>query len=295
MTSSMLGTPSIIGPVRAPGLPRQEDIDALSDALDTGGIGPWDWAMAAGILIGSIVVAQLAKWLFTRLFARRVDRALAVLIARVAGYVIVTIGLIYALDSLGVRIGPLLGALGVLGIALAFALKDILENFVAGVMLQLRRPFTYGDEIVVDEHVGSVTDIDGRLVTMTTPEGETVMIPSATVIKSDVVNYTTVGRRRTDVEVGVAYGTRLDEAQRVLADAVASVDEVLDDPAPDVLLTAFGESSIDFVVRYWHGPSIATFWRARDEVVLAIDARLAEAGITVPFPQRRLWIDRSDG
>jgi small-conductance mechanosensitive channel len=277
------------------GVLRQDDIDALSDALDTGGIGAWDWVTAAAVLVGAVLIAQLVKWMFTRLLARRIDRALAVLIARLAGYLIVTVGLIYSLDALGVRIGPLLGALGVLGIALAFALKDILENFVAGVMLQLRRPFTYGDEVDIDGHQGSVTSIDARLVTVTTPDGETVLIPSATVIKSDVVNYTSVGRRRTDVEVGVAYGTDLGEARRALEHAVESVAGVLEAPAPKVLLTAFGDSSIDFVVRYWHDPSILAFWSVRSDVVVAVDAALAEADITIPFPQRRLWIDQPEG
>jgi small-conductance mechanosensitive channel len=140
-----------------------------------------------------------------------------------------------------------------------------------------------------------VTSIDARLVTVTTPDGETVLIPSATVIKSDVVNYTSVGRRRTDVEVGVAYGTDLSEARRALEPAVGSVAGVLASPAPKILLTAFGDSSIDFVVRYWHDPSILAFWSVRSDVVVAVDAALADADITIPFPQRRLWIDQPEG
>jgi len=276
---------------------QQDDVDALAEALDTGGIDGWSWVIAASVLVAALVLAQLVRWSFTRLLSRRIDRALAVLLARLSGYLVVTIGLVYALDTLGVRIGPLLGALGVLGIALAFALRDILENFVAGVMLQLRRPFTYGDEVMIDGHEGSVLDIDARLVTMTTPDGETVMIPSATVIKSDVVNYTARGGRRTDVEVGVAYGTDLATARQVLTGAVSAVNGVRPDPPPAALLTGFGESSIDFAVRYWHDPTIAEFWRVRSDVVLAVDDALAEAGITIPFPQRRLWLDgtASDG
>jgi small conductance mechanosensitive channel len=270
---------------------QQDDVDALAEALDTGGVDGWSWAIAAGVLVAAIVLALLVRWSLTQLLSRRIERALAVLLARLTGYLVVTIGLVYALDTLGVRIGPLLGALGILGIALAFALRDILENFVAGVMLQLRRPFTYGDEVMIDGHEGTVHDIDARLVTITTPDGETVMIPSATVIKSDVVNYTARGGRRTDVPVGVAYGTDLERARHVLAEAVGAVTGVRAEPAPTTLLTGFGESSIDFVVRYWHDPAIAEFWRVRSAVVLAVDDALAGADITIPFPQRRVWLD----
>lgn len=279
------------GPTIAMTAPRQDDIDALTDALETDGIGGWDWLLAGAVFVASIVVAQLAKWALTRVLRRRLDRALAVLIARLVGYLIVTVGVVYSLDTLGVRIGPLLGALGVMGIALAFALRDILENFVAGVMIQLRRPFTYGDEVVINDHEGTIHEIDARLVTVATPDGETVMIPSATVIKSDVVNYTTRGGRRTDVPIGVAYGTDLRTAGDLLTEAVGSVSGVRGEPAHEVLLTGFGDSSIDFVVRYWHDPSIAAFWAVRDEVVLTIERALDDAGITIPFPQRKLWIE----
>ncbi|MEM1333116.1 MAG: mechanosensitive ion channel family protein [Actinomycetota bacterium] len=267
----------------------QDDVDAIAEAFDTDGLDAWAWITAGITLAVAILLAIVVRWSLTRLLDRRLDRALAVLISRLVGYVVVTVGLAYALESLGVQIGPLLGALGIAGIALAFALKDILENFVAGVMLQIRRPFTYGDEVEIAEQQGRVEEIDARLVTIVTPSGETVLVPSAAVIKSEVTNLSARGARRTDVPIGVAYGTDLRRARQVLLDAVRELDGVHGDPAPQVLLTGFGDSSIDFVVRYWHGPAIATFWQVRSDVAFAVDAALAEADITIPFPQRTLW------
>jgi small-conductance mechanosensitive channel len=265
------------------------DGDALADAFSGDGLTPWDWGTAGIILVTSIVLSRVCKMLVVRVLKRRADPALAGLIGRMVGYLVFMVGFIYALESLGVQIGPVLGALGIAGIALAFALQDILENFVAGVLLQLQRPFTYGDQVDINDHEGTVREIDTRLVTIVTPAGETVKIPSATVIKSDITNYTQQGGRRTSLPVGVAYGTDLRQAKTVLERAVASADGVRESPTPEVLVVGFGDSSIDFVVRYWHEPSIATFWNTRSHVALAVNDELEAAGITIPFPQRTLW------
>jgi len=269
-------------------LQAETDPNALIDAIKTDGLTIWSWATAGITMVVTIIVSQLLKYLVERALRRRMDGALALLIARLVSYLVLVIGLVYTLEALGVAVGPLLGALGIFGIALAFAFKDILENFIAGILLQLKRPFTYGDQVMINEHEGTVRAIDSRLVTIDTPDGESVMIPSATVISADINNYSTLGGRRTTVPVGVAYGTDLVRARGVLDDAVRRADGVRDVPAPEVLFTGFGESSIDFVVRYWHEPSIATFWNARSAVGFEIQAALAEAEIVIPFPQRTL-------
>ena len=270
------------------------DTDALADAFAGDGIDGWSWATAGIVLAGGIVAAAILKWLITRVLERRVDAALAALVGRLVGYAVMVFALVYSLESLGVAIGPLLGALGIIGIALAFAFRDILENFIAGILLQLQRPFTYGDQVAINDFEGTVRDVGARLVTITTPDGETVKIPASTVIKSDINNYTEHGLRRTTVDVGVAYGTDLAVAGEVLAAAVAGADGVVDTPPAEVLVDGFGDSSIDFVVRFWHLPTIAEHWRTKSNVALAVDAALRDAGITIPFPQRTLWFRGSD-
>lgn len=268
---------------------QSEVDDAIVDALQSDGQDAVAWATAGGVLVGAIIVSIIVKFAVRTALSRRIDSALAELISRLLGYVIVVIGVVYSLESLGVAIGPVLGALGIAGIALAFAFQDILENFVAGILLQLKRPFTYGDQVSIDDYEGTVQSVDSRLVTIRTPDGETVMIPSATVIKANINNYTQFGRRRTTVPVGVAYGTDLELAQQVLTDAVSNASGVLDAPVPEVLFEAFGASSIDFVVRFWHDPGIASEWETRSSVGMSIERALDRADITIPFPQRTLW------
>ncbi len=272
---------------RVPELVAQEtDLDSLRDALGGQPLTLWDWGRAGIILVVAIVGSRVAKFVLKRLLAKRWDSAVVDLIARLLSYAVVAFGVIYALEQLGVQVGPLLGALGIVGIALAFALQDILENFVAGLLLQIRRPFSYGDQISSGDIEGTVESIDARSVTVVTPDGETVYIPSSQVITGAIYNHTERGRRRSSIAIGVAYGSNLDEVKAAFYDAVAGVDEALTTPEHEVLFTGFGDSSIDFVVRFWHKPSIAESWAARDAVGLALDKAAAETGIEIPFPQR---------
>ena len=263
-------------------------IDAIAENVDS----TFDWwtiGTAAVIFIVSLVLWRITKTGVEKVLRRRIDPALATLIARLLGYLVLVVGFVYGLDALGVAIVPILGALGIAGIALAFAFQDILENFVAGVLLQLQRPFTYGDQVSINDHEGTVHAIDSRIVTIITPAGETIKVPSATVIKSDINNYTQQGQRRTSLPVGVAYGSDLRTVERVLQDAVDGAEGVQASPKPEVYFTGFGDSSLDFDVRFWHEPSIATFWKTRHAVGLRIERALGDAGITIPFPQRTVW------
>lgn len=263
------------------------DLGSLSEAINTSELGPWDYGRAAIILVASIVLGRAARFVIKRVLSRtRTDDFLGDLIGRIVSYLVVAFGFVYALEALDIAVAPVLGALGIVGIALAFALQDILENFVAGVILQLRRPFTAGDEIASEDHEGRVIAIDARTVTIRTPDGEIVQLPSSAVIKNAIVNHTQNGRRRTTLMVGVAYGTDLDHATRVAREAATSADGVLETPGVQVYVEGFGDSSVDLAVRFWHPPSMAAAWSVRDDVARAVARGFAANDIEIPFPQR---------
>jgi small-conductance mechanosensitive channel len=207
---------------------------------------------------------------------------------RVFASLVVAVGFVYTLQVLGVRLAPLLGALGIGGLALAFAAQSILENVFASVLLQSRRPFRLGDQIATNEIEGTVEDVNFRTVILRTYAGEKVLIPCSQVLNTPITNFTAKGTRRTTLDVGVAYGTDLGTAQQVLLRAAASVDGVQPQPAPEAWVEQFGESSIDFALRWWHAPDIATMWRVRSGVAMAVKAALDRAGMEIPFPQRTL-------
>jgi small conductance mechanosensitive channel len=261
--------------------------EELTEALE--GITTANWLLALAIFVGAIVLSRLVKRI-TASFVQRGDgaRSAALLVGRVVGGVVVVGGFVYALQVLGVRLAPVLGALGIGGLALAFAAQSILENLFASVLLQSRRPFRRGDQIATNEIEGTVEDVNFRTVVVRTYAGERVLVPCSQVLNNAIVNFTAGGLRRTTLDVGVAYDTDLDTAQRVLMGAVRSVDGVRAEPVPEVWVEQFNESSIDFALRFWHAPDIATLWRVRSGVAMAVKAALDGAGITIPFPQRTL-------
>jgi small-conductance mechanosensitive channel len=145
------------------------------------GITAWDWIHVAVILGMTVLATQAARRAVMRAARRDPDRAWGRLVSRLLTYVIVVAGLVYSLVALRVQIGPLLGALGIGGIALAFALQDTLQNFVAGVLLQTRRPIRRGDQVMLDNKFeGVVEDIDLRNVAVRTYDGLDVFIPNKT-------------------------------------------------------------------------------------------------------------------
>ncbi len=261
--------------------------EELAEALQ--GLSATNWITAAVILVGAIVLSRVVKALTAHVVERGEGAGKAAqLVGRVVGALVVVGGFVYALQVLGVRLGPLLGALGIGGLALAFAAQSILENLFASVLLQSRRPFRLGDQIATNEIEGTVEDVNFRTVILRTYDGEKVLIPCSQVLNAPITNFTARGTRRTTLDVGVAYGTDLDTAQQVLLRAAASVEGVRPQPVPEAWVEQFGESSIDFALRWWHLPDIATTWRVRSGVAMAVKAAFDEAGIEIPFPQRTL-------
>ena len=275
--------------VPLPVLPRplavtSEDVPLVSDDVTLAEI-----AQAAGVFLAAVLLAVVLRRLLVRTVDREAGRHLGRVLGRFLSVVVVGVGAVYALDVVGVRIGPLLGALGVGGIALAFAAQDILQNLIAGVMLQIRHPFRIGDQIGSKDFEGVVDDVNLRTVELTTYDGLTVYLPNADVLKNPIVNYTRTPVSRTELMVGVAYDTDLEHARQVLLTACRATEEVREFPAPEAWVFEFGESSINVAVRYWHPADIASRWRVRSAVAISVKRALDEAGMTIPFPQRTLW------
>jgi small-conductance mechanosensitive channel len=251
-----------------------------------------------------VVLARVLRKVVYRAAARDEGHgAAADAVGRLAGLVLAAIAFVYALGVIGVRLGPLVGALGIGGVALAFAAQNILANFLASIILQLRRPFRRGDQVEIADCEGTVDDVNFRTVVLRTFDGQRVLVPCASVLGAPITNHTTLGRRRTTLEVSVGYDADLERARAVLLHAVHEVEGVLDRPPPEVWVESFGDSGIPLAVRYWHAPDAASLWRVRSAVAVATKRALDGAGIAIPFPQRVLrfvteaeppWRDRED-
>ncbi|QFU08552.1 Small-conductance mechanosensitive channel [Rhodobacteraceae bacterium THAF1] len=185
--------------------------------------------------------------------------------------------------------GKALTALGVGGVAIGFAFKDVFENFLAGVLLLFREPFSKTDFIECEGIDGQVEDITVRDTLIRQTDGQLVVAPNAMFFKNPVTIRTAQGLRRTTIIAGVSYDTDVDAARDVIVKAVKEVDSVRDD-VRDVQIFAqeFGDSSINFEVTWWTGSRPVDIRASRDKVVAAVKRALDDAGMEIPFPYRTL-------
>lgn len=264
---------------------------AFQDVVESAPLGWADWVTAASVLAAGIVISIVARRVVVGLLRRgaTAESMAERLIGRVAQVTIILVALSYALSVLDVRIGPLLGALGIGGIAVALALQQTLKDLFAGAILHAQRPLRVGEEIVSGDMQGTVLNITSRAVTVRSNSGRTLFIPNALLLDREIVNLVRFGSRRSTAVVGVAYGTDLPRALEVIQVAASSGTGVLVDPPVRVLLAEFADSSVNFEVDFWHSSSETVRRETNSNVLLAIYQALDEAAIVIPFPQRTLW------
>jgi small-conductance mechanosensitive channel len=196
-------------------------------------------------------------------------------------------GILVALELLQATalVGAVLGAAGVMGLALGFAFKDIVENHLAGVMLSLRQPFAPNDHLLVGSHEGKVVRLTTRETILMTPSGNHVRIPNAELFRSVVTNYTRNPRRRFDFTVSVGTSDDLLAAQETGISALSAMAGVVEDPPPSALIVELGDSWVTLRFFGWVHQTQADFGRVRSEAIRLVKGALEEAGVTMPSPE----------
>jgi small-conductance mechanosensitive channel len=249
----------------------------------------------AFVLLGFGVKAVVARLTEARLHTHR---NAGTAIGRLAQGLVLFVGLLVALSVAlpSFQPGDVVQVLGISSVAIGFAFRDILQNFLAGILLLITQPFRIGDQIVAKGHEGTVEDIQTRATFIRTYDGRRVVIPNADLFTDTVVVNTAFPHRRLEYDVGIGYGDDVEEAQQLMLEAISSVDGVLSDPAPDVLLMDLAGSSVNLRARWWIAPpQRADALDARARVLIAIKARFTAAGIDLPFPtQQILFHDQTE-
>ena len=194
-----------------------------------------EWVTAALAMVIAVGAGWFVRWLLSSRATEGDEADATHVVVRATQWLFVLVGLVVALAILDVRITPLLGVIGIGGIALVLALQPTLENVFAGMVLHAQRPLRVGEEVSTGDFSGRVIDITARALVVQSFEGERIFIPHKTVLDREVVNRVRHGRRRTTIEVGVAYDTDLRLAAEVLLAAAYSAEGVLDTPPPRVL------------------------------------------------------------
>lgn len=248
-------------------------------------------ALALVVLLATWGIAHVVRSVVRRLVERAgVRPSLVALFSTLAGIVVWIFGILVALAVLlpGVTAGSLLTIVGFGSVAIGFAFKDIFENFLAGVLIMMRKKMRIGDLIECEQVEGRVEQITLRETYLRRLDSQLTIVPNSYLFKNPVRIVTDADLRRHEIIVGVAYGTDLDRAAEVLQEAVRGLKLVNHARGVDVFAREFAESSIDFTVRWWSGSTQVEMHRSRDEVVRAIKRALDAAEIVIPFPQRTL-------
>lgn len=251
--------------------------------------------IAALVVLMAAVIAWLIgkwDWPFTKLsqnsFLRDISRRLVQAAVLLAGILV----MLEFLDATAL-VGGVLGAAGVAGIAVGFAFKDLVENYIASILLSIRQPFRPRDHVVIDGHEGLVTSMNSRSTVLTTFDGNIVRIPNAVVFKTTLINYSADTRRRFSFDVGVGYDVDLALAIEVGVSVLEQIDGVLTDPGPFAIVTQLGDSSISVRLFGWVDQSRSDFGRVRSVAMQRVKTEYDRRDIDMPEPIYSVRLSRA--
>jgi small conductance mechanosensitive channel len=237
------------------------------------------------VIVAALFVANSVGRLFERWLNKQdLEPPLRLLLLRVLKALLVILGVLIALDQLGVQIAPLVAGLGVAGLGVGLALQGVLSNVVAGLSIIFTKPYRVGEHISLLGVHGDVAKIDIFSTTLLHPDHSRIVIPNRKVVGEILHNFGTI--RQLDLSIGVSYQTDIETTLRVLRELVAGHPKVLQDPAPIIGIAAFADSSITLSIRPW--VPVASVDSAHIELNQAIIQRLRADGVDIPFPQREV-------
>jgi len=244
--------------------------------------------MRAAILVGAgLVLSSLASRLAVRALRPRLSTHVLQLIRRLIFYIILALFLASALRELGFSLAVLMGAAGVLTVAIGFASQTTASNLISGLFLIGERSFEVGEIIKVGATTGEVLSIDALSVKLRTMDNLYVRIPNETLIKSEVTTLNRFPIRRFDLMLGVAYKEDLNRVREVLMAVAEANVHCLDEPSPLFIFTGFGDSSLDIQFSVWARRE--NFLTLRNTIATEIKQAFDAAGIEIPFPHRTLY------
>jgi small-conductance mechanosensitive channel len=236
------------------------------------------------------VVSRLVSW-YTR--KERKHQNLALALGRLTSGLTVVVGLLVAAVVAFDNFTPtkMLEFLGLGSVAVGFAFKDVLQNYLAGILLLVTEPFRIGDQIIFGPYEGTVEDVQTRATFVRTYDGRRVVIPNGELFTGSVLVNTAFDKRRLEYDVQIGYGDDIDRAKQLVLDAVRGCDTVLADPKPDVLTYELAGSGVNIRARWWvEPPQKRDTLESRDQVLSAVKRTLQSNGIDLPFPTTQVLL-----
>ena len=258
------------------------------------------FGLTLSFLVKAILFLGLL-WLFTRVLSRilrtqildktALGEGRKFSLQRLASYTLFGIGALTGLNALGIDLSSLTVFSGALGIGLGLGFQPIVKNFASGLILLVEQPVKVGDRVQVDDLRGDIVHIESRATWIRTNDNVVMIVPNSEFIEGRVTNWTANDRNvRINVPLGVSYGSDPEEVRSVLLRVGREHSDVLDDPAPDVIFTGFGDSSLDFELRVWTNRQVTTPKIISSDLYFELFVALKSEGIEIPFPQRDLHL-----
>lgn len=264
------------------------------------------WVVEFQRLLPNIVVAIVIflifvfmAWLAARGFRRWADRHsrsnLGLVLGALVKWLVIFAGLMLSLTIVipSMKPGDLIAGLGVGSVAIGFAFKEILQNWLAGLLILLQRPFDVGDQIIVNDYEGTVEGIHTRATVINTYDGRRAIIPNADVYSTAVIVNTVNKNRRSDYDIGIGYGSDIQKTRRIILETLDHVPEVEHDPAPEVLVYDLAPFTVNLRIRWWTDSRRSNTIRVRGAVLEAVKAALDREGVELPFPTQVVMLQQA--
>ena len=259
--------------------------------ITLGDILSFVFILIVGYALANLFAFALRKLLLSR-FSQQ--RGLPFAISKVIYYFLLVLVFLAALVNAGMELNKFTLITGALGVGVGFGLQNIVNNFVSGLILLLERPIRVGDTVEMKGLVGRVRRIGARSSTIHTFQDAEVIVPNSDLISKEVINWTLSSlRRRVDIPVGVAYGTDPERMLALLIEVTSPHPGVVQSPKTESYFLGFGDSALNFEVRFWTYRE--DWFQLRSEVAVSLMKALRESNIEVPFPQRELHIRSIEG
>lgn len=224
----------------------------------------------------------------------RIDDDLVPLFVKVSKVFVLIMGFLLVMSKFGVEIGPLVASLGIAGFAIGFAVKDSLANIIGGVILILDKSFVVGDKVMIDDDVGIIKEVGLRNTKLQTFDHEMIVIPNGELMNKKFKNYVLPDPKiRVVINFGVAYGTDIELVEKVVMEAIMTIGDLCEDPAPSVVFHEMADFSLNFQGKFWV-PIYENQYSKWIEGTKKIYKALVAANINIPFPTRTVYVEKGN-
>lgn len=242
------------------------------------------------------LTAKIKKWVVYKLLANsKTDLGVRIAVGTILRYVVLVIGFIIVLQTIGLDLSAVTVLAGALGVGIGFGLQNITNNFVSGIIILFERPIKVGDRIEVGDVSGDVISISMRSTTIVTNDNISIIVPNSDFISSKVINWSHNDRNiRFNVTVGVSYNEDPEKIRKILLEVAEENDGILKEPKPDVLFQEYADSALVFILRVWTGEYINKPDVLKSQILYSTFKKFKEHKVEIPFPQRDLHIKNEE-